>query len=121
MSASLPLSASERRLRNLSVSGLLLAVAITGVVLYVGWWKPWSAAHARTEQLAQRQSRAQTLLATADDTHAALMQAEGLARQQRTCGAARFVQQHQRQQAFRLCRFAFFLICSSFSVPVDAA
>ena len=82
MSASLPLSASERRLRNLSVSGLLLAVAITGAALYAGWWKPWSAAHARTEQLAQRQSRAQTLLATADDTHAALMQAEGLARQQ---------------------------------------
>lgn len=80
--AALPLSSADRRLRNLSVAGLVIAALVVAVILYMAWWQPWRAAHERVTQLAERQARAQVLLAEGGAIRAALAQAEIAMRQQ---------------------------------------
>ncbi len=82
MSAALPLSSADRRLRNLSVAGLLIIGLMATVIFYLAWWQPWRAAHERVTQLAERQARAQVLLAEGSAVSAALAQAEIAVRQQ---------------------------------------
>lgn len=82
MSTVLPLSSADRRLRNLSVAGLFIVALIIAVIFYLAWWQPWHAAHERVNQLAERQARAQAMLAEGDAVRAALSQAEIAVRQQ---------------------------------------
>lgn len=82
MSAPLPLSAADRRLRNLSVLGLVIVMLAVAAIAYLAWWQPWQAAHERATQLAERQARAQALLAEGDAVRTALAQADIAVRQQ---------------------------------------
>lgn len=83
MSAVAPaLSPAERRQRNVAVLVLAIAVALAIGLLHVLWWKPWSAARAQANQLAERQARAQALVAQRGQIETALSAAEDAARQQ---------------------------------------
>lgn len=82
MSAVTPaLTTAERRHRNVAVLMLLVAVALLCVLLHQLWWLPWSQARAQNHQLADRQARAQTLIAQRDQIEAALVRAEAAGRQ----------------------------------------
>ena len=76
------LSPAERRQRNVAVLVLAIAVALAIGLLHVLWWKPWSAARAQANQLAERQARAQALVAQRGQIETALSAAEDAARQQ---------------------------------------
>ena len=76
------LNASERRQRNVAVLMLLVVLAVVLVMLQQLWWAPWSEARTQNQQLAERQSRAQALIAQRGPIESALVRAEAAARQQ---------------------------------------
>ncbi|RMH90859.1 hypothetical protein EBB59_09560 [Lysobacter pythonis] len=83
MSAATPaLSAAERRQRNLAILLLAAVMAMFGILLHQFWWKPWAAARAQADQSAERQARAQALVAQRGVIESALARAEAAARQQ---------------------------------------
>lgn len=83
MSAVAPaLSPIERRQRNVAVLMLAITLAIAIGLLHALWWQPWSAARAQANQLAERQARAQALVAQRGPIEAALLAAEHASRQQ---------------------------------------
>ena len=76
------LSPIERRQRNVAVLMLAITLAIAIGLLHALWWQPWSAARAQANQLAERQARAQALVAQRGPIEAALLAAEDASRQQ---------------------------------------
>ena len=76
------LSPIERRQRNVAVLMLAVTLAIAIGLLHALWWQPWSAARAQANQLAERQARAQALVAQRGPIEAALLAAEDASRQQ---------------------------------------
>lgn len=76
------LNASERRQRNVAVLMLLVVLAVVLVMLQQLWWAPWSEARTQNQQLAERQARAQALIAQRGPIESALVRAEAAARQQ---------------------------------------